>query len=125
MPHQLRQGVEEIVHADDHFMVIRPDRLGDLPRIPELAVLFFAVADGKRLHRTVGHALDQGRNRARIDAAREEHSERHIAHQAHSDGLFQTPPALLDPALFGTLLDYARLRYIPVTVELRLNGFVL
>ena len=97
MPDEAGQRVEEVVHADDDFVVLGADGLGDLAGIGELAEFGFLVADGEGLHRPVEVALHERGDGGGIDAAGEEHAERHVAHQAHADGLFQALAALGDP----------------------------
>ena len=51
MPDEARQGVEEILHADDDFVVLGADGLGDVAGVGEFAEFGLLIADGEGLHR--------------------------------------------------------------------------
>ena len=97
MPDEARQRVEEVLHADDDFVVLGADGLRDVAGVGELAVFGFLVADGEGLDGPVEVALHESGDGGRIDAAGEKHAERDVAHQTHADGLFQAVAALGDP----------------------------
>src|ERR1022692_2069601 len=103
MPDQLRQRGEKIVPADDYFVVLGADLFRDLAGVGQLAESLLAVADGESFDRPAGYGLHESGDRALIDAAGEKHAERHIAHEARADGLFQTCAAFGDPGLVVAL----------------------
>ena len=65
------------------------DRRGDLARVIELAERALLECDRECLQRPVDHAGHQRGNRAAVEAAREEHAERHVGHQPDADRLLE------------------------------------
>jgi hypothetical protein len=96
VPDQARQRREEVVIADDDFMVDGADAVGRLPRVLELAVLAIGKRNGERLDRPIHLARHDGGHRAAVDAAREKHPERDVRHQPQPHRLFEQMPELLD-----------------------------
>ena len=82
---QLRQRAEEIAIVDDDLVRLGADRARDLARVLELVER--AVLEGHRegLQRPVDHPRHQRGDRAAVDAAGQEHAERHVAHQPEAD----------------------------------------
>jgi len=117
VPDQPGEGVEELLHADGHFPVFGPKRRCDLPRVVQLAEFRLAVTHREGLQRSGHHALHQGGDGAGIDPAAQEHSQRHVAHQPHPDGLFQPAAALGDPLGVGARLDVLRRGHVPVALD--------
>ena len=95
VPYEFRQRIEKILHADGDFVMIGADGFRDLgarSRVRCTAAL--AIAHRKRLHRLGTHSLHQRGDGARIHAAAEKHAERNVAHEPHSNRLFEPRAAL-------------------------------
>ena len=69
--------------------------VSDLPRVIELAERALLERDRERLQRPVDHPRHQRGDRAAVEAAREEHAERHVGHQPDAHRLFEQ---LAEPA---------------------------
>ena len=91
------RALKKSAHAERDFVMLGADAAGDLAGEFEFAVGRLRVAHRKGLHGCRNHALHEGGNGARIDAAAQEHAERNVAHQPHADGFFQALAALADP----------------------------
>src|SRR6516162_4876248 len=76
--------------------------------IAKLAVGTLAVTHRERLDRPAELALHDGRNGTGIEASREEHPQRHVAHQPQADCLLEPLAALADPR--GVVTRFAGLR---------------
>src|ERR1035438_8141265 len=114
MPNHPGQGVEKLLPAHPHFVVFRPDMLGYLSRVTELAECLFAVADGEGLNAISTNLFRQRRDRARIQASAEEHAKRNVAHQVRRNGAFQQLPVCLYVVLPRTRLWIHYRREIPI-----------
>jgi hypothetical protein len=89
VPDEPRQRVEEIAGVDDDLVHVGADCAGDGPRVFELVERALAERDREGLQRPVDHPRHERCDRAAVDAAREEHAERHVGHQAEPDGFFE------------------------------------
>ena len=89
VPHQLRQRAEEVAVVDDDLVRFGADGARDLPRVLELAERALLERDRERLERPVDQPRHERRDRAAVDAAGQEHAERHVRHQAQADGLLR------------------------------------
>ena len=89
MPERVRQRLEELGRRDGHLVVLGADVSGREPRVRKLVGLAIVEAHGKCLNGLVRGARDERRQHARIDAARQKHAERHVAHQVTRDGCFE------------------------------------
>ena len=65
------------------------------PRIGELVERALLEADGERAQRIVGFLGRKRRERARVDAAREQHADRNVADEMRADGVAKAPAELL------------------------------
>ena len=77
-------------------MAVRANRTGDLARVLELVERAFFERDREGLQRTIDHSRHQRGNGAAVDAARQEHPERHVAHQPEANGFGQQRSELID-----------------------------
>ena len=118
----MRQGVEEVVHADDYFVVLGADGFGDVAGMGEFAEFLLAIADGEGFDGPIHHGLHERGDGARIDAAREKHSQGHIAHQARAHGIFQAAAAFGDPGLVVAFFIGERTRDFPIALDFELFG---
>ena len=66
-----------------------PKCCGDAPRVLELVERRLVEADREGLHARAGDLGHQPDDQARVDAAREERAERHVADQVRADGVGQ------------------------------------
>ena len=89
VPHQLGQRAEEIAIVDHDFVRVGADGARDLARVFELVERAVLERDREGLQRTIEHPRHERRDRAAVDAAREEHAERDIGHQAQADRFFE------------------------------------
>ena len=89
VPNQFWQGREEIAIVDNYLVGLGSDRPGDIARVVELAERPLLERHGKRLQRSIDLSGHDGGDRAAVQTAREEHSERHVGHQAQTDRFFQ------------------------------------
>ena len=96
VPHQFRQRAEEISIVDDDLVGVGVNRARDLARVRELVERPLLERDRERLQRTIDHPRHQRGNRAAVDAARQEHPERHVAHQPEANGFGQQRSELID-----------------------------
>ena len=117
MPYQLGQGIEEILHADNHFVVLRADGFSHAPGVGKLAVGRLRVAHRERFDRTGEHPPHERGDGARIQAAAEEHAQRDVAHQAHAHGFLEPLAAFADPRLVVALLGWSGLRDLPIPAD--------
>src|SRR5450759_467622 len=76
---------------------------GHFTGVGELAEGLLLIADRESLDRPGGHGLHKRGDGARIDTARQEHAERHVAHETSADGFFQTGAAFRNPGLVVAL----------------------
>ena len=90
MPEELGQRAEELRGGDHHLAVLRPDRAGRKTRVRELVRLTVGKTNGEGTDRLLDHRCHEGRQPARIDPARQEQPERHVAHEVAPDRLRQT-----------------------------------
>ena len=118
MPDEARQGVEEVLHADDDFGVLGSDGLRDVAGVGELTVFGFLVANGEGLDGSVEVALHESGDGGRIDAAGEKHAERDVAHETHADGLFEAVAAFGDPGGIAARLGLG-IWDLPILADLR------
>ena len=116
MPDEARQGIEEVLHADDDFGVFGSDGLGDLTGVGEFTVFGLLIADGEGLDGAVEVALHESGDGGGIDAAGEKHAERNVAHEAHADGLFQAVAAFGDPGGIAAGLGLG-IRNLPILAD--------
>ena len=77
-------------------MGVGVNRARDLARVRELVERPLLERDRERLQRTIDHPRHQRGNRAAVDAARQEHPERHVAHQPEANGFGQQRSELID-----------------------------
>ena len=75
---------------------IGADRARDLARVFELVERAILERDREGLQRPVDHPRHQRGDRAAVDAARQEHAERHVAHQPQADRFLEQRPEPLD-----------------------------
>ena len=108
VPHEPGQRAEEVAVVDDDLVRDRSDRPRDLRAYQLVEVAFLtrwnaAILEGdrKRLQRPVDHPRHQSRDRAAVDAAGQEHAERHIGHQTKLHRLFEELTESLDGAQVG------------------------
>src|ERR1700680_288667 len=101
--------------------MIGADRARHLRGIAQLAEAGLLITNRKRLHWPTCGALDDGGDGARIHPAAQEHTERNIAPQAHSNGLFQAPTRLGDPAALIVVLGRSLRWNVPISFDLRLR----
>ena len=99
VPDEPRQRLEELLLRDGHLVMSRADVLGDIASKAQFAVASLAVADGEGLHRLAAQALHDRGDDARVDAAAQEHAQRHVAHQPQPHRLFDRPAAARDEIL--------------------------
>ena len=126
VPDETGERAEVVMFVDDHFVRVRANRAGDLPRVIQLAEGAILERDRERLQRTVDHFGHDRGNRAAIEAAREEHPERHVRHQSHPHGFLEELAETTNGIPLRQLLtSLGRLahRHIPITPDA--NGSVL
>ena len=96
----LRERIEEILLAEQNFMVNRVQMLSDDAGIRQFAVGIFGVAHGKSFYRSAADLGHQRRHRTGIHAAAEKDSERNIAHQVAANRLLQQVAIGVDVVAF-------------------------
>ena len=84
------------VRAQNELMVVRVVALGHLACILELVEGALLEADRERLETLRALRGRQGREDRRVDAAREEHADRHVGNEMGPDRLAQACAQLLD-----------------------------
>src|SRR5262249_25575455 len=81
----------------------RPVALGDEPCIRELVERALLEADRERAQRLARLLCGQRGKRARVDAAREQYADGHVADEVRADGVAQPRAQLLDQLRFVVL----------------------
>src|SRR5437588_746222 len=76
VPHEFRQGAEEVAVVDDDLVAFGPDRRGDVSRVRELVETVVRECDRKGLEGAPKLARHDRRDGAAVDAAGEKHAER-------------------------------------------------
>jgi len=92
----MRQAIEEILLADENFVVKRIQMIGNNAGIRQFAICVFRVAHRESLDRSTTDLCHQRGHRAGVDAAAEKNAERHITHQVAAHRLLQHFPVRLD-----------------------------
>ena len=119
VPHQRRQGREEIVGTHHDFVMVGTVGVGHRSCVAELVCLPLCERDGKGLDRLVDEPAHDGRNRSRVDPAREKHSQRNVRHQAHAHGLGEALAEFRDESLVRAALAIAASKaQVPVPANL-------
>ncbi len=94
------------VGPDDDLVVVGAEQLRDTARVGQLVVerLRVAAAEADRvgLHRAVAVLRHERDDRARVDAARQERADRHVADHLHARRLLEARAGLRDPVVRGT-----------------------
>ena len=96
VPDQARERVEELARADHDLVGIRANRPRDRTRVVKLAERPLAESHRKRLERTIDHPRHQTGDHAAVQAARQKHPERHVAHQPETDRFLEPGAELGD-----------------------------
>src|SRR5262249_43088905 len=101
--------------SNNDFMVICPECLCDHLRIRQFIVETIAAfkADRVGFARPIDKAGNRRYDRAGIDSATQESTQRHVADKPYADGFEQLFPHLLDPFVFGSIFGRA-LWHIPI-----------
>ncbi len=118
---------EPIEQGDDvgrheSLPMVRRESLRDLSRKRQLVVAAIVESHAEAVHRGAvflrrfGHEGDHG---ARVDSAREEHAERHVAHHLGGDGVAQLLANRVHRVVFGPFPNRDR-RGVPVTLDAQL-----
>ena len=97
MPDELGQRAEELRGGDDQLTVLRTDRAGGEAGVGELVRLRVGKAHGERADGLAHQRRHQGSQPGRIDPARQEQPEGHVAHEVAPDSL-REPGTHLAPA---------------------------
>src|SRR5712691_8857356 len=82
VPDKFRQHFKEICRTNYYLMMICLESLGDKPRILKFVGFPLCKSDRESLDWLRNHAVHHGSNRGRVDAARQEHSQRNVRHQS-------------------------------------------
>ena len=78
--HDLRDDLDR-VGPHDELVVVGAEQLGDLACVRQLVEVVVIEADRERLHRAAARLRHRGDDGGRVDAARQEGSERHVGDQ--------------------------------------------
>ena len=117
MAHQRRQDVQR-PRLDHQLVVLGAEALRHLAGIGQLVEVALAEANREGLHRRAAELGHLGHHRARIHAAAEERTQRHIGHQPSPHGVAEE----LTKACDGVLLGNAQLlgeAHVPVRLDRR------
>ncbi len=90
------------VRLDDELVVFGAEMIGDASRVLELVERRFVEADRKRLHACGGRFGHQADDEARIDAARQERAERHVADEVRANGVGEHVAERVHRVLLGS-----------------------
>ncbi len=96
VPHETRQRAEEVGVVDHDFVRVGADRPRHLAGIGQLAERAIVEGDREGLDRAIDLACHQRGDGAAVEAARQEHAERHVRHQTQANGRAQQVPEPLD-----------------------------
>src|SRR5262249_5871257 len=118
--HEGRQMVEKLFGADDDLVMVGLEGQRHRARVLQLVRVALGESDGEGFDRLFHKAAHDRRDRARIDAAGEEHSERHISHQVRLDAFVEEFAESLDVLRFIQPLFRLREVNIPVALDLDL-----
>jgi hypothetical protein len=123
VPDQARQSFEKIFRADHGLAMFRADGARHLGRVTQFAEAGFAISNGERLDPRIRVvALHKSGDGAGIDAAAQEHAERHVAHPAHLDRFFQATTRLGHPLALVELIAAGGRRNVPVAFDADVGG---
>src|SRR5215831_14664159 len=89
VPQQAWQRREEIGVVYDDLVLYGAYGCDDLAGVLEFAERLLSKRDCERLERTIDQARHQRRDRAAVQAARQEHTERHVGHEPRTDGVLE------------------------------------
>ncbi len=93
MRDHLGKMLGDLYRGDDQLVVLGRVPLGNDPRVLALVERGRAVeADGEGLDRTVDHGGQQGDDDAGVDAARQEHAQRHVGDPPQSHRVLEQRP---------------------------------
>ena len=86
VPDQLRQGIEELGGRHDHLAVLSADSAGRKLGVGKLVSRGVREAHGERANWLRDHRRHERGQAARIDPARQEQPEWHVAHEVAPHG---------------------------------------
>src|SRR5262245_15926279 len=115
------QTVEKLFGADDDLVMVGLEGLRHRARVFQLIRIAFSESDGESFDRLFHKAAHDGRDRARINASGEKHSERHIRHQMRLDAFTED----LAEALYVLRFTQGFIRsceaQVPITLDFDLS----
>ena len=99
-------------------MVVGTEGVGDEPGVGELVLVrILDEPDGERLHGLAHVARHQGDDEARVEAAAQHRSQRHVAHQPQAHRLLEPLEQALHRLLERALRSWSRLGVRPVLLD--------
>src|SRR6266852_736901 len=114
MPHEPWQGLDH-VRFDDELVVIGVEELRDLTRILPFVDSIVWEPNRKGLHSTGRLLRHRGDNSARVDATRQESSERNVTAKPQARRVEQVPSNELT-RLLVRLVNLVGVRKLPITL---------
>ena len=118
MPDKLRQGIEELLAAEQHLVMNRVQMRRNLSGIGKFAVALLGVADRKCLHRRPANFGHQRGHCTGIDAATEKYAQRNVAHQVAAHRLLEHLAILRNIIGLRTFEAWLRQGKVPVLLNL-------
>ena len=96
VPHQLGERVEILLGRHDDVAMLGADRPRREARELELVGVALEKTDRECTDRLFDRSRNEGRQRARVETARQEHAQRHVAHQMAVNRRLESIPELGD-----------------------------
>src|SRR5262245_8097150 len=105
------------IRIEDQFVMLRPERPRDLPRIFQLVVVLIGETNREGLHRPRTEARHRCYYRTRVDSSTQKGAQRNVRYEPQPDRLFQQIAQTLDEILFG--LAVIRIEFdVPVLTDM-------